>query len=320
MKELLENKRVIAIVGRGKNVGKTTTLNYILKLYSDETGISITSIGYDGEDIDNITESEKPRIYIYPNTYFATTTFGLKQSNFEYEIIEKTKITTALGNVVIGLAKSYGNILLCGPSIKNDVQYVIDKFKNLSNNKIFIDGAFGKSMQAEPYLSDAMVLSTGAAYSMNIDEIIEDTKYIVHLYSKEFLYEDSIYDVYIYDALFGDIDDFYERIINKNIIRLRGSLTDNFIKGLLYKNKKIKDVTLIVDNPTICFVSRKIFDYAKLRNINIRFLRTTEIKFITINPVSPKGIMINGELLIKKLKEITNIPIYDVVKEARRED
>ncbi|MFA5482866.1 MAG: hypothetical protein WC278_05815, partial [Bacilli bacterium] len=66
MKELLANSRVIAIVGRGKNVGKTTTLNHILKLYSDEEGISITSIGYDGEDIDNITETIKPRIYIYP--------------------------------------------------------------------------------------------------------------------------------------------------------------------------------------------------------------------------------------------------------------
>ena len=63
MKELLANSRVIAIVGRGKNVGKTTTLNHILKLYSDEEGISITSIGYDGEDIDNITHNAELAIF-----------------------------------------------------------------------------------------------------------------------------------------------------------------------------------------------------------------------------------------------------------------
>lgn len=320
MKELLANSRVIAIVGRGKNVGKTTTLNHILKLYSDEEGISITSIGYDGEDIDNITETIKPRIYIYPNTYFATTTFGLKHSNFLYEIIEKTNIKTALGNVVIGVAKGYGNILLCGPSIKNDIQCVIDKFKNLSNNKIFIDGAFNKSMQAEPYLSDAMVLATGAAYSTNIEEIVLDTKYIISLYSREYLYQDKISDLYIYDALFGDIAEFYKKISSNNTIRLKGSLTDNFIKELLYTNKKVKDIVLVVDNPTICFLSRKIFEYAKVKNISIRFLHTTEIKLITINPVSINGIFLDSEKLINDLKEITDIAIYDVVKEAKGEN
>lgn len=320
MKELLAKSRVIAIVGRGKNVGKTTTLNHILNLYSDEEGISITSIGYDGEDIDNITETIKPRIYIYPSTYFATTTFGLKHSNFLYEIVEKTNIKTALGNVVIGVAKSYGNILLCGPSIKKDIQYVIDRFKNLSNNKIFIDGAFNKSMQAEPYLSDAMVLATGAAYSTNIEEIVLDTKYIISLYSKKFLYTNDSNNLYTYDALFGDIDDFYKKIINNSTIRLKGSLTDNFIKELLYKNKKIKDIVLVVDNPTICFLSRKIFEYAKVRNISIRFLHTTEIKLITINPVSINSFFLDGEKLINELRKITDIAIYDVLKEAKREN
>ena len=50
------NNKAIGILGTAKNTGKTTTFNFLLEWSNLKSiRVGLTSIGYDGEDIDNIT-------------------------------------------------------------------------------------------------------------------------------------------------------------------------------------------------------------------------------------------------------------------------
>ena len=61
----IKNYKSIATIGLEKNVGKTETMNYILKRLKDEgVVIAVTSIGIDGETVDIVTETSKPEITI----------------------------------------------------------------------------------------------------------------------------------------------------------------------------------------------------------------------------------------------------------------
>jgi len=71
----------LALIGLAKNVGKTTTTNYLLetllgeKLYRAEE-LALTSLGLDGEAIDVLTGLPKPR-YVPPAGLIVATTADL---------------------------------------------------------------------------------------------------------------------------------------------------------------------------------------------------------------------------------------------------
>ncbi len=75
-------------------------LNQIINEYKGEI-IAITSIGLDGEKIDNVTSRPKPRIRVYPKTIIATAYDCLKECYFDFLILEETDIRTPLGEIVI---------------------------------------------------------------------------------------------------------------------------------------------------------------------------------------------------------------------------
>ena len=67
------NNKAIGILGTAKNTGKTTTFNFLLEWSNLESiKVGLTSIGYDGEDIDNITGLPKPRIFVQKDNTIAT--------------------------------------------------------------------------------------------------------------------------------------------------------------------------------------------------------------------------------------------------------
>ena len=70
--QMVQKYDSISIIGMNKNVGKTTTLNQILKEARGRISLGLTSIGRDGEDQDLVTGAEKPKIYVERGTLIAT--------------------------------------------------------------------------------------------------------------------------------------------------------------------------------------------------------------------------------------------------------
>src|SRR5207248_7227044 len=78
----------LSLIGLAKNVGKTTTTNYLLetllgeKLYRAEE-LALTSLGLDGEATDALTGLPKPRYVPRAGLLVATTADLLRQAENE---------------------------------------------------------------------------------------------------------------------------------------------------------------------------------------------------------------------------------------------
>lgn len=169
----------IALAGCSKNAGKTTAMNALLSAWKDRpTGI--LSIGIDGEDADFWLGVPKPRIEVAPGTLFATGHRTLHCTSRPVDVIEETGIVTPLGELVVARATTGGKVLLAGVRHKEDVRLVRDRLFSLGAHKILIDGAWQRLMSADPEISDALVLATGAILGKTVDVIVEKTAWFVN--------------------------------------------------------------------------------------------------------------------------------------------
>ena len=178
LKKFIKDHHTISIIGTAKNVGKTTVLNQIIKEYQG-IKIGITSIGLDGEKFDNLTYKPKPRILVHKNMIIATAKDCLEQCYFDYEILEETDIRTGLGNIVVIEVNSSGLALVAGPSTNNEMLSIIALLNKHGVEKIFIDGALFRKSISSFHISDAIIFSTGASYSISLDDVVEDTVILV---------------------------------------------------------------------------------------------------------------------------------------------
>jgi hypothetical protein len=172
--------RIIGFAGTAKNTGKTTTALQILDL-SHQAGLqnALTSIGYDGENLDHVTGLPKPRYFLSPGDLMATADSCLEIGTAGYEIVEKTPIHTILGQIVIARVTQAGFGVLAGPNRSADLQRVYDIFDRLHTDLVFADGALNRLV---PLIStDGLVLSTGAALDERIELIAEHAGALVDL-------------------------------------------------------------------------------------------------------------------------------------------
>lgn len=317
MMDLVLRHQVISMIGMGKNVGKTTVLNYIIRHMPSCECIGLTSIGYDGEEVDTITQREKPRIWIPKGTIFATSEEGLKRSKIDYQILETTDMMTPLGFVFILIAKSDGYILLTGPSKKSQTRLILDRFKTYNVTRCLIDGAFGKMMQSDAFLSDATILSTGLSYHHNVDDLVRDTLYRAMLYDRSRLYlsDNESHTTLHIPSVIGREKDSISQLIGIDILMIDGALTDKFIHELLHSLSYIHSLKIVLNNPTMCFVSPIVYEKASKRNISLWFKETTTLIAITINPTSPMGLKMDSQALMKRFNQLTAIPVFDILKE-----
>ena len=136
----------------------------------NNNNIAITSIGLDGEEIDQVTYKEKPRIYCQKGYFIATAKETLNQFEALYEILEETNIRTPIGNVVIVLIKKAGNALIAGPSVIFDMEKIVKILEQYNPNKVFIDGAFFRHSLAK--LAEATIFVVGANLDHDVKKVI----------------------------------------------------------------------------------------------------------------------------------------------------
>ncbi|HHF08734.1 MAG TPA: hypothetical protein ENL26_03045, partial [Kosmotoga arenicorallina] len=75
----------LSVIGLEKNTGKTESLRYIVKLIKRENPrrvLCLTSIGLDGESVDQVTLTPKPEIIIHEGDLFATSEVHYKEKKF----------------------------------------------------------------------------------------------------------------------------------------------------------------------------------------------------------------------------------------------
>src|SRR5579859_4748084 len=127
----------LSLLGLAKNVGKTTTTNYLLetllgeKLYRAEE-LALTSLGLDGEAVDVLTALPKPRYVPQAGLIIATAADLLRQAESEEAQVEHLAHLpgrTALGPVILARVLRPGRIIIAGPTLLRDVRGALERMR-----------------------------------------------------------------------------------------------------------------------------------------------------------------------------------------------
>lgn len=170
----------IGIIGTAKNTGKTTTLSVLinkLKKYN----IAVTGIGYDGEEIDNVTNLPKPRLYFEKGVLIATAEQCLIKSGVKYAHISNTNIFTSLGEVVIAQIEKPGLVVIAGPNKVKDLKTLLSLLSNMNVDYTFVDGSLNR--MSPMYVLDKLVFATGGTRNISPAVLAKELQTIENIFS-----------------------------------------------------------------------------------------------------------------------------------------
>ncbi len=294
LSERLGPYTVIGLMGMCKNAGKTTVLNHLVEdLYKWST-LGLTSIGYDGEEKDQVTNLRKPRVPVYPGMIIATAASCLRDTELDYQVLEDTGFRTVLGNILIIKAISSHIVEVAGPSMVKRMEEVIIRMKSYGCKKIFVDGAAGRLSFSR--LCDANILAVGGALTTDLKKLqilVRHQLTIMELGKDKVLYREK---------------DSHEV---SPTIRHRGSLVDDDLVCYIEKGKK----KVIIDHPASSFITIKGFHRFRKKGGRLFVKEPLHLIAITINPMTPYASWLNSNEMRESLEKLTDLPIINILEE-----
>lgn len=338
MIQLINGKyKTISIVGMSKNSGKTVALNHLISQTMEEgITIGLTSIGRDGESLDIVTETEKPRIFVEEGTLVATSTAMLSLGDANVEILKVTDFRTPLGEIIIGKVRDGGYVQIAGPQLLSEIKEVSDMMLSLGAKFVIIDGALDRLSQAAPAISEATILSTGAVLSRDMNKVIEETLHVVNTLSLPEVKVNSIKDIarnLVEQGQIAVIDENEEvdviplktalsggHIIGDHLkdssryLVIPGSLVKSTIEDLTRSTRKYKNVDIVIVDGTKVFIPPKDWLKFMRQGVNVKVLDKINLVGITINPYAPQGYYFEPLEFLQKMRSyIKDIPVMDLM-------
>ena len=324
--------RNVAVVGLEKNTGKTECLNYIISNIKDKNlNVAVTSIGIDGETTDQVYGTNKPEITIYENMIFVTSEkqYRLKRITSEIRDIF-SRSTTAMGRLVIAKAKNRGKIILSGPPDTTNLKTLLDELRIKHNCTLtLVDGALSRLSFGAPAITDAMILCTGAAVSINLNELIKKTNFVYRLINlpqttESFrtrlsnmntgiwaidndndIHDLGISSVFTLNKEGNDIFKYGHKIF------VAGAVNNSMLTKMSAQNKYPETILYVKDFTRLFITPEALQTFVKKGN-KIVVMDKPNLIAITINPVAPSGYVINPEMLKDEMEKALNIPVFNI--------
>ena len=320
--------RSVSIVGLEKNTGKTETLNYVLnRLKTMNVQVALTSIGVDGEHTDSVTRTPKPEIIVPKGMIFVTSEKHFLRKKLLADILEVSESTTSLGRLVTAKALSEGTAILSGPADTAGIRLLIRQMQRLGVETTLIDGALSRLSLASPAVTDATILATGAAVSATIAELVRKTLFVKKrmdiscvenllaeklqslsqglwaIDSEGKIHDLEIPSVFLLEKREDDIFRFGTSIY------VAGAVSDKLLKFLRTQKKNVE---LIVHDFSKIFASQEEFDRFLKSGNTVKSVVKNKLIGVTVNPVSPSGVILDSDKLRVELEKALEIPVYDV--------
>lgn len=276
----------IAILGMGKNAGKTTVLGHMLRLLAKAGRVAgLTSIGRDGEARDIVTGTAKPAIWVRDGTLLATAAEMLRLGDITPEIVGTTGIHTPLGEVVLVRALIGGTVQLAGPSMREQLAQVSTSMHALGADTVLIDGAIHRRALGAPSVSEAVVLCAGASQSADMRAVIEETAYICRLLMLPTCDAQT-------DAR----------------IEIAGALTDEGLSALPIR----EGVEVVVEDASRILLSRRSFERLTARGARLTVRSATRLCCVCVNPYAVSGPGFDGDAFRAGMAAAVPVPVLDV--------
>ncbi|MDO5713980.1 MAG: hypothetical protein Q4Q07_06060 [Tissierellia bacterium] len=329
----------LSIIGMSKNSGKTVALNEILSQADlKEVSIGVTSIGRDGEQIDIVTETEKPKIYLTAGSLVATTTKLLELSEVVVEIIKLTDFETPLGNVIVGRVKYDGYVQISGPQTLKETKVLVDMMRDLGAQIVIVDGAIDRKTSAAPEITQCTILASGASVNRNMNTVVEKTKHIASLFdlplSTEFreqihkILDKDGYGIVDHDGNIREIPLATSLNAGRKLaseiteetryLVLSGALTKSTLEDIIKGTKYYRDITIVISDGTKLFVDYKEFQKFLRRGVHLEVFHNSKLIAVTVNPYATEGYRFDPFRFKEAMEDsLPGIAVYDVMMGGR---
>lgn len=337
IEHIRDKYKTVSIVGMSKNSGKTVALNHLIgeAMYDDVT-IGLTSIGRDGEGEDVVTETEKPRIYVEMGTLVATAKEMLSLGDANVEILDVTDYRTPMGNIIIGRVRNSGYIQIAGPQLLSEIRAVSETMLNLGAEFVIIDGALDRISSADPHISEATILASGAVVSRDMGKVIEETSHVASLLGLAAIDDEEdraiVRNIIEQDEIAIVDEDNTVRVIpiktalsagsiigehikdESKYLVIPGSLVKKTVTDLTRSTRKYKEINIVVSDGTKIFIGPKDWLIFKRQGVNVKVLDEINLVAITVNPFAPQGYYFKPDEFLKSMQSyIKDIPVIDLV-------
>lgn len=333
------NIKRLSLIGLSKNVGKTTTSNYLLKtlvaeqLYRAEE-LALTSLGLDGEAIDALTGLPKPRYIPQEGLLVATTVDLLREGEargVEAERLLQLPGRTALGPVVIARVRHAGQLAIAGPVQLREVRFALERFSAYGARLSIIDGAINRLGAATPAVTDACVLCTGTSAGATPESVARRTadvlaRLTIAVSRWSNAYRNSLPRARL--LAFSPPDTASAAICQLDstepsaeaawiagrmsrrpevVFLLHGAFTEELARALLSQlttTPAACAAELIVGDGTKVFCHSAVLQQLAARGFTVRVAETIHVLALTINPYTPEYVCTSRQLLEALVKAL----------------
>lgn len=176
---LATGARSIAVIGTGKNVGKTVVMRAIYRAaLARGMEVGLTSIGRDGEANDFVDAVAKPRLRLAPGTLVAGALGALPRSP-SLQWLDRTDVQSASGPLAIVRVCAESEVELVGAPTASGLRGCVAALFAHGAEIVAIDGAIDRIAALRE--EDAVIVCCGAASSSSIESIAAEAGALVAL-------------------------------------------------------------------------------------------------------------------------------------------
>ena len=278
-----------------------------------------------------MTGTAKPEIILKEGTLFSTSEVFYARRQLLSDLLEITSERSSLGRIVTARVVRGGKVMLSGPSSAQSLSRWVQSVEKFTPDLTIVDGALSRLSSASPIISESLILTTGAAYSADLETLVRRTKFIVELVRLDVAEENyrsafdgrekgvwgmdkegNVIDFQVESSL--AIDKIKDDLTGRcEAVFVAGALTDRFL-GLISDSKRVGEIELVVSDFTKIFVSEQNWRIFLRKGGKLKVLRRSKLIAVCVNPVSPRGIVLDSDLLCRKMYEAVGVPVYDIVK------
>ncbi|MCX6138118.1 MAG: hypothetical protein NTV54_11550 [Ignavibacteriales bacterium] len=322
----------IGVVGTAKNTGKTTTLSFLLvQATRRNIAVGVTSIGYDGEDIDTVTSLPKPRMSLEPGVLVTTAERCLPLATAGYEILSRTGVQTALGEILLLRVIREGLVVTAGPHKRSLIEPMCELLGRHGASLIFIDGALNRI--APMSAAEKIIFTTGAARNTDPSVLAEEMRAIEHILSIPLA--EGMHAQVIRPSLFDaeDVADTVKLLSSSNrFLEMTQMISLAALSALAAHTSTVLPAMLILPDPMVLLLAgdpvqtTKMLGRLAARGCQIRYRRSPALGAITVNPFYPKlelftytSAFVDKIELLSAMRQAVSVPVYDV-KEGGAEE
>ena len=124
--------------------------------------------------------------------------------------------------------------------------------------------------------------------------------------------EGNLIDFHVESSL--AIDKIKDDVTGRSVaVFAAGALTDRFL-GMISDSKRVKEIDLMVTDFTKIFVSEEAYRVFLKKGGHLKVLRKSKLIAVCVNPTSPRGFVLDSDVLCEKMRQAVGVPVYDIVK------